>query len=99
MTFKEWQEFLDNLEEICRYRLNHGGREHYEVLQVPLGKVIRDLKSSDAEAAVNFAAATALRNKDDGNLLGLVDDEMKFFDSLIVATRDSRSNQTMTIVG
>jgi hypothetical protein len=95
MFIHEWQEFLKNLGDLCRHRLKEPDRQHYEGLNAPLRKVINDLQGSEAEAAVSFAIATAHRNTDDSELLGLVEDEMKFFNSLMTSSRDPQDRLTI----
>lgn len=95
MSIVEWQEFLNNLKDLCRHRLADPDRVHYEGLSAPLGKVINDLQAVEALAAVTFAVDTAERNDDDRNLLGLVTDEIRFFNSLVKSSRDYQDQLTM----
>lgn len=97
MFFDEWKKFLENLEELCRHRLRQPGRENYEELTSLLRNVIAELQSDDAAKAIDYAIVTAGRNDDDKRIVGFLEDELRFFNNLIVSSRNDAGDLTLDV--
>jgi hypothetical protein len=97
MFFDQWMKFLENLEELCRHRLRQPGRENYEELTSLLRNVISELQSDDAAKAMEYAIITAERNDDDKKIVGFLEDELKFFNNLVVSSRDDAGGLTLNV--
>jgi hypothetical protein len=87
--------FLENLEELCRHRLRQPERENYEELTSLLRNVISELQGDGAVKAMEHAIGTAERNDDDRKIVGFLEDELKFFNNLVVSSRDDAGGLTL----